>query len=412
MRREQIERMFKLCVPCLLGLESLISRELQKMDMAGIRAENGRVYFTGKPEDIVRANLRLRTGERVLLELDRFEAASFEELFEATAAIPWEEFLDPHAAFPVKGYSLDSALFSVSSCQKIIKKAIAQRLSCRYGRSWLPEDGVKYQIQFAIMKNQVSLCFDTTGEGLHKRGYRPAHGAAPLKETLAAAIVELSRYRGREEIWDPFCGSGTIPIEAALIARNIAPGLQRGFASMEWPMLPSEMWERCRLEAKDLEFRGNYRIFASDIDFSAVSMARENALRAGVADCIRFTVKNALDTFPETEQGRILTNPPYGERMLDAAEAEKLYEAFGKRFAESRNWQVFLLSAHPEFERSFGFLADRRRKLYNGMVRCNLFMYTDTEHKKLFTASLKRESGFNRERSSGRSPRSGRKGNR
>lgn len=403
--------MFKLCVPCLLGLESLISRELQKMDMAGIRAENGRVYFTGKPEDIVRANLRLRTGERVLLELDRFEAASFEELFEATAAIPWEEFLDPHAAFPVKGYSLDSALFSVSSCQKIIKKAIAQRLSSRYGRSWLPEDGVKYQIQFAIMKNQVSLCFDTTGEGLHKRGYRPAHGAAPLKETLAAAIVELSRYRGREEIWDPFCGSGTIPIEAALIARNIAPGLSgvlhrwNGRCSFgDVGTLPSG-GKRPGVSGKLSNLRIGYRFFCG---FDGTG----ECTPGGRADCIRFTVKNALDTFPETEQGRILTNPPYGERMLDAAEAEKLYEAFGKRFAESRNWQVFLLSAHPEFERSFGFLADRRRKLYNGMVRCNLFMYTDTEHKKLFTASLKRESGFNRERSSGRSPRSGRKGNR
>ena len=375
MRREQIERMFKLCVPCLLGLESLISRELQKMDMAGIRAENGRVYFTGKPEDIVRANLRLRTGERVLLELDRFEAASFEELFEATAAIPWEEFLDPHAAFPVKGYSLDSALFSVSSCQKIIKKAIAQRLSSRYGRSWLPEDGVKYQIQFAIMKNQVSLCFDTTGEGLHKRGYRPAHGAAPLKETLAAAIVELSRYRGREEIWDPFCGSGTIPIEAALIARNIAPGLQRGFASMEWPMLPSEMWERCRLEAKDLEFRGNYRIFASDIDSSAVSMARENALRAGVADCIRFTVKNALDTFPETEQGRILTNPPYGERLSDKKQCEKLYREMRALHTRHFGSRMSVVTAHTGFERCFGQRAVKKHRLYNGRLECEYLTY-------------------------------------
>jgi putative N6-adenine-specific DNA methylase len=362
--------MFRLCVPCLLGME------------------------------------------RVLLEMKRFEATSFEELFEGTAAIPWENFLDPHAAFPVKGYSLNSELFSVSSCQKIIKKAVAQRLSKRYGLSWLPEDGAKYQIQFAIMNNQISLCFDTTGEGLHKRGYRPAHGAAPLKETLAAAIVELSRYRGREEIWDPFCGSGTIPIEAALIARNIAPGLNRSFAAMKWPMLPPEIWEQCRQEARDLEFRGHYSIRGSDIDPAAVAMARENASRAGVADCIQFAVGNALDEWPETKQGKILTNPPYGERLLDASQAEKIYKGFGGQFMESRNWQVYLLSAYPEFERAFGCKADRKRKLYNGMVRCDLFMYTDAENKKPYAARQIREAGIRRERSSGRPSQNRRKGSR
>lgn len=227
----------KLCVPCLLGLEGPIADELKRLGMDNVASENGRVYFTGTEAAVAAANINLRIGERVLIELGRFDAVSFEELFQGVKALPWEQFIAKDAAFPVKGYSLNSKLFSVSDCQKIIKKAIVERLKGVYGLEWFPESGETYQVQFSIMKDNVSVCIDTSGEGLHKRGYRPAHNAAPLKETMAAAMVKLSRYRGRDDFIDPFCGSGTIPIEAALIARNIAPGLNRRFSAMNWRYL-------------------------------------------------------------------------------------------------------------------------------------------------------------------------------
>ncbi len=228
---------FKLCVPCLLGLEAPIADELKRLGMANVASENGRVYFTGDESAVACANINLRVGERVLVELGRFNAVTFEELFQGVKAIRWEDIIPRDGAFPVKGYSLNSALFSVSDCQKIIKKAIVERLRGVYGIDWFPEIAETYQVQFSIMKDNVSVCLDTSGEGLHKRGYRPAHNAAPLKETMAAAMVKLSRYRGRDDFCDPFCGSGTIPIEAALIARNIAPGLHRSFAAQSWRMI-------------------------------------------------------------------------------------------------------------------------------------------------------------------------------
>ncbi len=268
---------FKLCVPCLLGLEGPISDELRRMKMQDIHNENGRVYFAGGAQEIARANINLRIGERVLLELGRFKAETFDELFERTKALPWEQLIPRDAAFPVKGYSLNSKLFSVSDCQKIIKKAVVERLKSVYGIEWFAESAETYQIQFSIMKDEVSLCIDTSGEGLHKRGYRPAHNAAPLKETMAAAMVSLSRYRGREDFCDPFCGSGTIPIEAALIAKNRAPGLYRGFSAMRWRSLDSSVWQAERELAKSREFNGDYNIVGSDIDPAALEIARENA---------------------------------------------------------------------------------------------------------------------------------------
>ncbi|MBR6423963.1 MAG: class I SAM-dependent RNA methyltransferase, partial [Bacteroidales bacterium] len=224
----------RFCVPCLFGLEGLAADELRRMDLSGVAAENGRVYFSGTEEAVAAANLNLRTGERVLIELGAFDAGSFDALFEGTRALPWEHFIPKDAAFPVTGHSLNSRLASVPDCQKIIKKAVVERLKSRYGLQWFPETGETVQIRFSIMKDRASLCLDTSGEGLHKRGYRPAHNAAPLRETLAAAMVILARYRGRGDFADPFCGSGTIPIEAALIARNQAPGLNRHFATMDW----------------------------------------------------------------------------------------------------------------------------------------------------------------------------------
>ena len=368
--------LYTLCVPCLLGLESIIANELKTLSFSDIRSENGRVYFSGSQEEIAKANLSLRCGERILLEVGRFDAFSFDELFEKTKALPWEDLIPVKGAFPVKGYSLNSKLFSVSDCQKIIKKAVVERLKSAYRHvSWFEETGALYQIQFSIMKDNVSLCIDTSGTGLHKRGYRPAHNAAPLKETMAAAMVELSRYRGREDFCDPFCGSGTIPIEAALIARNIAPGISRNFSSMSWEAFDPKIWDRAKEEARSREYHGSYRIIGSDIDPKAVEMAKENARRAGVADIVRFELADATLFDRKTDSGILVTNPPYGERIMEKQEAEHLYRAFGDRFLHSENWKLYLLSSHTEFERTFGKQADKKRKLYNGMIKCDLFMY-------------------------------------
>ncbi len=365
----------KLCVPCLLGLEGPIADELRRLDMENVQAENGRVYFSGDDGAIARANINLRIGERVLIELGRFEALSFEQLFQGTRALPWESLIPADGAFPVKGYSLNSKLFSISDCQKIIKKAIVERLKDVYGIEWFPETGGLYQVQFSIMKDRVSLCIDTSGDGLHKRGYRPAHNAAPLKETMAAAMVTLSRYRGRDDFCDPFCGSGTIPIEAALIAKNRAPGLYRRFAAMSWKNLDAAIWDLERDRARSLEYNGNYNIVGSDIDGHALELARENARRAGVLDIIRFEKADARQFDRKTERGVIVTNPPYGQRIMEQKEAEELYRDFGQAYARSHNWQLYLLSSHTEFERCFGRQADKKRKLYNGMIKCDLFMY-------------------------------------
>ncbi len=366
---------FELCVPCLLGLEGPISDELRRMKAQNVRNENGRVYFSGGAAEIARANINLRIGERVLLELGRFRAESFDELFERTRALPWEELIPKDAAFPVKGYSLNSKLFSVSDCQKIIKKAVVERLKSVYGIEWFPETAETCQIQFSIMKDVASLCLDTSGEGLHKRGYRPAHNAAPLKETMAAAMVSLSRYRGREDFCDPFCGSGTIPIEAALIAKNRAPGLHREFSAMRWRSLDRSVWQLEREAAVSREFNGSYNIVGSDIDPAALKIARENAERAGVADIVRFERADAAKFDRVTENGIIVTNPPYGERIMEKQEAERLYRLFGEAWRKTENWKLYLLSSHTEFERSFGKTADKKRKLYNGMIKCDLFMY-------------------------------------
>ena len=366
---------YKLCVPCLLGLEAPIADELRRLGMEEVAAENGRVSFSGGAREIARANINLRVGERVLLELGSFEARSFDELFEGTRALPWEELIPRDGAFPVKGYCLNSKLFSVSDCQKIIKKAIVERLKTVYGGEWFAETGALYQVQFSIMKDRACLYLDTSGEGLHKRGYRPAHNAAPLKETMAAAMVLLSRWRGRDDFCDPFCGSGTIPIEAALIAKGRAPGLARDFSAMRWAQIVPALWDEAREEARAKEYAGSYHIVGSDIDPHAVRLARENAQRAGVADLIRFEVADATKFSRPTQRGVIVTNPPYGERIGEKAECEQLYRAFGEAWRRCPGWQLYLLSSHTEFERCFGAQADRKRKLYNGMIKCDLFMY-------------------------------------
>lgn len=363
-------------VPCLFGLESLVADEMKRLNLSNVRAENGRVHCEGSELDIARLNINLRCGARVLMELGSFPARDFEALFQGVAALPWEDYIPREGEFPVKGYSLNSQLHSVPACQAIVKKAAAKRMGRAYGMETLPETGSRYQIQFAIIKDVATLYLDTSGEGLYKRGYRAQGVVAPLRETMAAALVTLSRYRGRDPFCDPFCGSGTIPIEAALIAKNRAPGLDRSFAAQRWKSLPSTIWTTAAGEAQDKEFHGTYDIWGGDVDSAAVELARHNAQLAGVEDCVRFEVADAGKFHRDSEYGQLVTNPPYGERLLERSEAEELYRIFGAacRTLPSK-WRILVLSSHTEFERSFGRTADKKRKLYNGMLKCDLFMY-------------------------------------
>ena len=362
-------------VPCLFGLEGPAAEELRRMGLQNVRAENGRVRFEGGAADCAKANLRLRTGERVLLSLGSFEALSFEQLFEGVKELSLSEFIPKDGQFPVKGYCLNSALHSVPDCQRIIKKAAAVSLGRAYHTEWLPETGCLYQLQFSIIKNVCEVYIDTTGPALFKRGYRPGHVAAPLRETLAAAMVGFSRYRGRDAFYDPFCGSGTIAIEAALIARNRAPGLNRSFSAEKWSFVPASVWKDAREEARSLEYHGEYRIFASDIDPEAVALSRENAKRAGVSGDIAFSVADARDFSPGSDAGVIVCNPPYGERMMEKQQAQSLIRDFGKTMARVDGIKQYIISSDPDFERCYGRRAEKKRKLYNGMLLCYLYMY-------------------------------------
>ena len=363
-------------VPTLFGLESLAADELRRLELDQVQAENGRVLCRGTAADIPRLNLNLRTGERVLVVLGSFPANDFDQLFEGTKALPWEQFIPRDGQFPVKGFSLNSQLHSVPTCQAMIKKAVAARLGAKYGLNQLPETGALYQIQFSIMKDTATLMLDTSGAGLHKRGYRAQGVVAPLRETLAAAMVMLSRYKGRDPICDPFCGSGTIPIEAALIAKNRAPGLSRNFSAQKWKCVDGKLWLQAADEAMDKEYDGNYEIWGGDLDPQAIELARHNAELAEVDDVVSFEVSDATRFHWGGLYGRVVTNPPYGERIMERREAEELYRAFGaawRKFPDT--WKLYLLSSHTEFERTFGKQADKKRKLYNGMLKCDLFMY-------------------------------------
>jgi len=363
-------------IPCLLGLEGLIAKELREMEAQDVAAENGRVFFQGDFSLLARANICCRYAERVQIVVGQFQAKSFEELFQGTKTLPWEQWLDQRDAFPVKGYSINSTLFSVSDCQSIIKKAVVERLKEKYSQVWFEETGAVHQIQFAFQKDQVSLTLDTSGAGLHKRGYRLQAGGAPLKETLAAALCNISRLRPYHTLYDPMCGSGTILIEGALMARGIAPGLKRNFAAERWAQIPREVWQQERERAQDLVSPApQFQAFGYDIDPAMLNLARENAKRAGVADCTTFTQANVKDFAFPTERGTLITNPPYGERLGDQAQAEQLIAQMGKLFVLKKGWSYTLLSSSETFEDTFGRRADARRKLYNGMMKCNAFMY-------------------------------------
>jgi len=368
------------CVPCLFGLEGLAAQELKRLGMEQVRAEDRRVFFDGDYLQMARANLNLRMGERVMIHLASFDALSFEDLYQGVKRIPLEEFIPSTGAFPVKGYSLNSQLHSVPDCQSIVKKAAVDRLSKAYGITWFEETGPVYQLHFSIMKNKCDVFLDTSGVGLHKRGYREFANAAPIHETMAAAMVELSKFRGKEPLWDPFCGSGTICIEAALIALNRAPGLCRSFGAQKWSCVDKSVWQQARTEALDKEFRGNYEISGTDIDREALEIAKSNAKKAGVGNIIRFSEGDATRLRAPAAKGIIVTNPPYGERLMEQESAKQLYKAFGSNIKHLTDWKVTLISSEPEFEYYFGRRAEKKRKLYNGRLQCNVYLYSGNGH--------------------------------
>lgn len=365
-----------LCCPTLFGLEGLVADELRFAGkLTDVHAENGRVFFSGDEHTLAWANLNLRCAERVLIQMGTFPAKTFDQLFEGVRALPWENFIPEDAAFPVKGHSLDSALHSIPDCQKIIKKAIVNRLSQKYGISWFEETGARYQIQFAIMNDRAEIYLDTSGVGLHKRGYRPIANAAPLRETLASAMVKLARWRGRDEFIDPFCGSGTIAIEAAQIAMRRAPGMMRTFDAEKWDWIDASVWKDVRESAiANINPDDFAPIFGSDIDPACLDISIENARRAGVLSAIRFSTADATTLHYADRTGVLMANPPYGERLLDLHSAQRLYTQFGQAVGSSALRQ-YILSSDADFEQCYGRKADKRRKLYNGMIKCDLYMY-------------------------------------
>lgn len=365
-----------LACPCLFGLESVLSGEIKRMGGQDVEVTDGRVCFKGTAQMIARANILLRTAERVLIVVGGFRAESFSDLFDGVYSLPLENFIGSGDAFPVKGWSLNSKLKSIPDCQSIIKKAAAKRLGEHYGRQWLPEDGPVHQIQFSIMRDVVTIMIDTSGAGLHKRGYRPAANAAPIKETLAAGIADLARVREDTTVIDPFCGSGTMLIESATKALRVAPGLRRHFSAEAWGLISPQEWQQERRESfEQVRRSGTFKAIGSDIDRLAVSLTRDNAKRAGMAAKIKTDVADIADFTVPDGPFALITNPPYGERMLDIRQAEELYRTMGRVFEPGEGRSYYIISPHEQFEKLFGRQASRRRKLYNGMLKCQLYMF-------------------------------------
>lgn len=358
------------------GLEAVVARELVALGYESKTIQSGRILFQADESAVARANLWLRSSDRVLLRLGTFAAKDFGELFDQTYALPWEEWISPDAAFPVSGRSVKSQLSSVPACQKIVKKALVEKLRAAHHVEELPETGTKYSVEVALLEDQATLTLDTTGAGLHKRGYRRLVGEAPLKETLAAAMVLLSFWRPDRPLVDPFCGTGTIPIEAALIGRNLAPGLAREFAAEGWPRLPKAIWDAARQEARDLAKPDlPERIIGTDIDEQALRLARHHAAMAGVEGQIHFQQRAFADLQSSREYGCVICNPPYGERVGEGREVEALYRQMPMVLRRLKTWSHYILTSYPDFEALVGQQADRRRKLYNGRIQCTYYQF-------------------------------------
>lgn len=369
----------KLAAISAFGLESIVKRELQDLGYENIITDNGWMYFDANIQDICVTNINLRCADRIMLVMGQFEVFSFEELFDKTYELPWEKWITKDGKFTVKGKSVKSKLYSTPDCQAIVKKAVSKKLCEHYDADWMVENGAEYTILVSIHKDIATISIDTTGarEGLFKRGYREKSMTAPIKETMAAALVKLSYWNKDRILYDPMCGSGTIAIEAALIGKNIAPGLNRNFASMEWPLVKEEYWTEAKIEArKKIDFDSEIKIYASDVSEKAVRIAQENAIEAGVDDCIEFFIKdiNHIDK-TMAPYGVLITNPPYGERIGNEVDVAQIHKKLGQVFGKDKTWSVYVITSSENFEKEFGRKADRKRKLFNGDMRVDYYQY-------------------------------------
>ncbi|WP_139904254.1 THUMP domain-containing class I SAM-dependent RNA methyltransferase [Clostridium thermarum] len=366
---------YDLIATSTFGIEAITASELKALGYKDINTENGRVTFKGDERDIARTNIWLRTSDRVLIKMAEFKAESFEELFQGTKAIDWWKIIPENGKMHITGKSVRSKLFSVSDCQSIVKKAVVEAMKRKYKRDVFTEDGPVYKIEVGILKDIVTLTIDTSGPGLHKRGYRENAGEAPLKETLAAALVLISKWNPDILLYDPFCGSGTIPVEAALIGKNIAPGLRRSFVSEDWPNIKKSIWQEVRREAEAAINDKEFVIYGSDMDGRVLKTARQNAIKAGVEQYTNFQ-KLPVEEFSSRKRvAYIITNPPYGERLGEEKQVRKLYETLGNLYKNHPEWSFFVLTSYYEFEKCFRKKADKNRKLYNGRLLCYYYQY-------------------------------------
>ncbi|HZK33273.1 MAG TPA: class I SAM-dependent RNA methyltransferase [Tissierellaceae bacterium] len=358
------------------GLEAVVKRELINLGYSDLKVDNGKVTFVGTEKDIPRANYWLRVADRVLLKIGEFKALSFDELFEKTKALPWDEWIPEDGNFVIEGKSINSKLYSISDCQSIVEKAIVEKLKTKYDVNWFEKTGAKYTVEVALLKDIATLTIDTSGDGLHKRGYRDRQGEAPIKETLAAAMILLSFWNKDRVLFDPFCGSGTIPIEAAMIGRNMAPGLDRNFASEEWPRVKKEYWQEAKKEAFEaIDTKTKLHILGCDIDKQAIYRARDNAANLGFEDDIAFFNKDFRDAELNNEYGVMITNPPYGERIGEKEEIVELYKDLGIKFQDLDTWSTYIITSDENFETHYGKQADRKRKLYSGRIKVDYYQY-------------------------------------
>lgn len=371
-------KMYQLVAPCHFGLEAVLKREIYDLGYEITQVEDGRVTFEGDAEAICRANVFLRTAERVLLLVGRFRATTFDELFEGVKALPWEEYLPKDAKFWVKkASSIKSKLFSSSDIQSIVKKAVVERLKREYEVEWFPEDGAAYPIRVFLLKDEVMVTLDTSGESLHKRGYRTMTSKAPLTETLAAALLMLTPWKADRIFIDPFCGSGTFPIEAAMMAANIAPGMHREFIAEQWTnLIDRKLWYETVEEAEEMvDTSVSVDIQGYDIDGEVVKAARENAKRAGVADMIHFQERQVSELRHPKKYGFIVTNPPYGERLEDKKDLPELYTQIGEAYRNLDSWSMYMITSYEDTEKYIGRKADKNRKIYNGMLKTYFYQF-------------------------------------
>ncbi|WNQ09783.1 class I SAM-dependent RNA methyltransferase [Paenibacillus aurantius] len=365
-----------LIATCPMGLEALVAREIKDLGYEDMMVENGRVTFKGDELAICRTNLWLRTADRILIKMGEFKAVTFDELFEGTKALNWPDWIPEEGEFPVEGRSHKSQLSSVPACQGIVKKAVVEKMKQRYRTEWFKETGARYVIEVSLLNDIATLTLDTSGASLHKRGYRKLVTEAPLKETLAAAMVLLSRWKPERPLYDPFCGSGTIPIEAAMIGWNLAPGLRRPFSAEGWPALRPALWDEAREEAFDL-VRDDVPldISGTDIDPAAIEVALAAAKSAGLARELRFGVEPVAKARPRGDYGCLITNPPYGERLGDQDEAVQVLRQLGSVAGRLDTWSAFVLTPNKQLEHYFGRPATKKRKLFNGRIECALYQY-------------------------------------